>query len=86
MFVGLLKTIFFLITFYYIFKFIGRILLPLFISRRVNKMTNNQKRQSEFRNQKRRDEGKVTIQKGNKAKKITSSDLGEYVNYEEVKE
>lgn len=82
---GLLRTIFFLIIFYYVFRFIVKVLFPLFITNRVRKMQNQHFGPSNNNYQHREKEGKVTIQKNTKSEKKTPDDLGEYVDYEEVK-
>ncbi len=85
MLIGLFRTVFFIIIFYYIFKFIARVVLPLFIANRVNHMRNQGNNLNDYANQKKKEEGKVTIQKGKPSQKITTEDMGEYVSYEEVK-
>ena len=81
---GLLKTILFIVLFYYGFKLIARILMPFLFSYFVKKAQNNFHHQEneEFKN-----EGEVSIkynpnQKNNK--KDRSDDEGEYVDYEEM--
>ncbi len=83
---GVIKFILFFVVFYYIFKFIGKVLFPMFISNQINKMNNHQQGQSDFINQQKKQEGKVTIRKESKSQKNTPDDLGEYVDFEEVKE
>ncbi len=81
---GLLRTIFFIIIFYYIFKLIGRYILPYFLASKINKMTSAQQQKNDFINQQKKQEGKVTIQQSHPHEKKTSSDLGEYVDFEEI--
>ncbi|TLX73079.1 DUF4834 family protein [Labilibacter sediminis] len=83
--VGLIKTIFFLVIFYYLFKFIGRVFLPIFINNRVKKMHEQQFGQTQQNYRQQQEEGKVTIQKKVKTNKAATSDIGEYTDFEEVK-
>ncbi|MCW3788441.1 DUF4834 family protein [Marinilabiliaceae bacterium AAT] len=48
-------------------------------------MTNPNFQKQQYSEGVRNDEGKVTIKQTAPHKKMTSSDLGEYVDYEEVK-
>ncbi|MGQ1785268.1 MULTISPECIES: hypothetical protein [unclassified Saccharicrinis] len=48
-------------------------------------MNNQYQKQQNFKEQKKREEGKVTIQKNQKNNKIADPDLGEYTDFEEVK-
>ncbi|WP_075602730.1 DUF4834 family protein [Saccharicrinis aurantiacus] len=80
----LIKVIVIFIVFNFIFRLIGKVFLPMFITNRVNKMTGNQSQQ-DFRRESKRNEGQVTIKKTQEHKKMTPDDMGEYVNFEEVK-
>ncbi|WP_439183066.1 DUF4834 family protein [Carboxylicivirga taeanensis] len=85
---GLAKTIFFLIIFYYLFKFIGRLLLPFIMKKGVERMQQQQQRAaSNYQQQARQQEGKVTINRDapKKSSGIVGDNEGEYVDYEEVK-
>ncbi len=80
-----IRTLLLIAVFYYIFRFIGKVLVPLFVANRVNKMAGDfQKQQNHYSYQEKRQEGKVTITNAPKHKKMASNDVGEYVNYEEV--
>ena len=85
MLVGLLKTIFFLLIFYYLFKVIGQLLMPFLIKRGFAKMQQRQQQAANSFHQKaREEEGKVTVQVNrNKHSNSTNPD-GEYVDFEEV--
>lgn len=89
MLVGLLKTIFFLLTFYYVFKLIGRFVLPLLLKKGVERMQQNQQNAAaNFKERAKQQEGKVTIKHTQQSpKESQKEDLndGEYVDYEEVK-
>ncbi len=81
---GFLRTLFFIIIFYYIFKLIGRYIFPYFLAKKINKMTSGQQQKKDFINQQKRQEGKVTIQQSHPHEKKTPSDLGDYVDFEEI--
>jgi len=87
MIVGLIRTLFLLVVFYYLFRFIFRFVVPLLLGNYMrNKMNGNQ--QSGNRNgytKQRNTEGKVTIDYIPPAKKHIGKDEGDYVDYEEVK-
>ncbi len=89
MLVGLVKTIFFLLIFYYGFKLIGRIVLPLLVKKGVERMQQNQQNAgANFKEKAKQEEGKVTIKKTQETPSQTNkADLndGEYVDYEELK-
>ncbi len=88
MLVGLLKTIFFLLTFYYLFKLIGRFVFPILLKKGVERMQQQQQRSAgSFREEAKQKEGKVTINKNQtgKGNSNLSDNQGEYVDYEEVK-
>jgi len=82
---GFLRTILFIVIFYYLFKLIGRVILPRILNMAVNKMNQAHRQRDEYIHQQKKQEGKVTIQKTEKKDKKVSSDLGEYIDYEEVK-
>ncbi len=81
---GLLRTILIIAIVYYIIRFLGRVVLPWFLGKQMSKMTGqNYQRRANFNHKEK--EGKVTIQKKQATQKMTSSDMGEYVDFEEVK-
>jgi len=87
MIVGVLKTIFFLLTFYYLFKFIGRLVLPYVMKKGFEKMQQQQNGAGSFQEKARQEEGKVTIKRNAQKKnsETVSTNDGEYIDYEEVK-
>jgi len=87
MILGVLKTIFFLLTFYYLFKFIGRLVLPYVMKKGFEKMQQQQNGAGSFQEKARQEEGKVTIKRNAQKKnsETASTNDGEYIDYEEVK-
>ena len=83
---GLLRTIVIILVFYYLFRFIARLVAPYLLAKGMNKMNDHLKREQSFKAQKKLEEGKVTIQNNRDSEKKISPDLGEYVDYEEVKD
>ena len=74
MIIGLFRTILILIIFYFLVKFLGRLLFPS----SSNSSTNNIPK---------RKDGDVTIHFDNRTdKKMFDKDSGEYVDYEDVDE
>nr|WP_319400800.1 DUF4834 family protein [uncultured Carboxylicivirga sp.] len=88
MIVGLIRTIFYIVVFYYIFKLIGQLVMPFFLKKGVERMQRQQQQATNgYREEASRNEGKVTIQKNTETKHETHIDdnEGEYVDFEEVK-
>jgi len=84
---GLLRTIAIIIIVYYVFKFISRYILPLFVKKMVE---NVQKKYTEQQQNKYEDAnckvGETVIAKKPNESKESNKDVGDYVDYEEVKE
>ena len=84
---GLLRTIAIIIIVYYVFKFISRYILPLFVKKMVE---NVQKKYTEQQQNKYEDSngkvGETVIAKKPNESKESNKDVGDYVDYEEVKE
>ncbi|ASB49091.1 DUF4834 family protein [Alkalitalea saponilacus] len=90
----LFKVLLFLIIIYYVFKIVGRIFLPIFMTSRIRKMEEQkEKAYREYLKQKKRNEGKVTVdqvphqkkQQPRKTRPFNNDSSGEYVDFEEVK-
>ena len=80
----LLRTLLFILFFYYLFKVIARLFAPYLLKRISNKM--NQRFQNQFNQQDSpvEDEGEVSIKTKPKKSKTDTNDMGEYVDFEEV--
>ena len=86
---GFLRTIVFIIAFYYLFKIVGRLLRPYLI-KYINKKA-QERFGGQFQNQqqqtyqgKRPKEGETVIDKMPNSSKKSNNDVGEYVDFEEV--
>lgn len=85
-FSGILKTLFYILAFYYIFKFLARLLLPIMVKKVVEKAGENFQRQyqstySSYTNQ-QQDEFVNTATKSDKPRETKK--VGEYIDYEEI--
>ena len=80
-----MKIILIIVAVYYTMKLLFRFLAPVLLVRFTKKMQDRfkQHQYSEFQQQK---EGEVTIDKINNTNRKNSSDLGEYVDFEEIEE
>jgi hypothetical protein len=88
-FAGLLRTIVWVIAFYYIFKFLARIFLPVLVKKAVEKAGENFQRQQQYsqdnswqKNQPKRDE--IIIDTANAKNPRETKKVGDYVDYEEI--
>ncbi|MCK5846103.1 MAG: DUF4834 family protein [Bacteroidales bacterium] len=85
-----LRTLLILMLFYYGFKLIVKFLLPFFAQRWVKKAQNRYNEQQGFTNpdEAKQKEGEVNISGTNKQKTNSNQkeDLGDYIEFEEVKE
>lgn len=85
---GLLKTIFFLIIFYYGFKFLSRLFAPFLMKKAAE--TIKKKAEQQFRGQQRQQqtssvkEGETIIDKAPEKNQQSKNSVGEYVEFEEI--
>ena len=78
-FSGTLKVIFYIVLFYYVFKFAMRLLLPVLMRKAVQKAQENMRQQFD------RDEfDHRGIRKPSPGQPKSSKEVGEYVDYEEL--
>ena len=84
---GLLRTIAIIIIVYYAFKFIGKYVMPLFLKRVVKNVEKKMRQQQE--NQYKQETGNIgetVIDKKPAGTKESNKNVGDYVDYEEVKD
>jgi hypothetical protein len=88
-FSGLLKTIMWVIAFYYIFKFLAKIFLPVLVKKAVEKAGENFQRQQTYsqnntwqKTQVNNDE--IIINTANAKNPRETKKVGDYVDYEEI--
>ena len=87
---GLLRTLAIIVIVYYAIKFIGRYILPLFVRKVVDNVEKKMRdQQQQHQNQQEKSSGKVgetVIAKKPSDYKEGNKDVGDYVDYEEVKD
>ena len=83
---GLLKTLVYILFFYYAFKFLARLLAPFLIKKVAN--TVQKKAEQQFagnqQNTSNIKEGETIIDKAPKKPNQSNNSVGEYVDYEEI--
>lgn len=84
MIIGLLRTIFYILLFYYGFKFLMRLFAPFLIKKVAEKM--QEKAQQQYGNQQQSTvkEGETVIDKAPRNQRQSKDDVGEYVDFEEI--
>jgi len=91
-FSGLFKTIMWVIAFYYIFKFLARIFLPVLVKKAVENASENFQRQQQQYNQGNtyqnnhhtNNNDEIIINTANAKNPRETKKVGEYVDYEEI--
>lgn len=84
---GLLKTIAILIIVYYAFKLISKYILPLFLVRMVKNVEKKmQQQQGKYNNTEEGEIGETVIDKKPNTQKSSNKEVGEYIDYEEIKD
>lgn len=88
-FSGLLKAILYMVAFYYIFKFLARIFLPVLVKKAVEKAGENFQRQQQYNQdnswqRKQANNDEIIINTANSKKPRETKKVGEYVDYEEI--
>ena len=84
-FAGFIKIIFYIIIFYYVIKFVARLLLPLLIKKAVEKAGENFQQQNPYSQTRSASINDDTIYNTSKTEKPRETKkVGEYVDYEEL--
>ncbi|OHT45903.1 DUF4834 domain-containing protein [Flavobacterium tructae] len=88
-FVNLIKTIMWIVAFYYIFKFLARIFLPVLVKKAVEKAGENFQRQQQYSQgntwqKTRTNNDEIIIDTSNAKKTRETKKVGDYVDYEEI--
>ena len=76
--IGFLRTLFFVVVFYYLLKFLVRIMAPLFGYQAMKKNQQDKKQRHE------RNEGDVRVDNAQYQQPHIRKDQGEYVDFEEI--
>ncbi|CAC9976684.1 protein of unknown function [Flavobacterium sp. CF108] len=89
-FTNLFKTIMWIIAFYYIFKFLARIFLPVLVKKAVEKAGENFQRQQQYsqdnswQQTRNNNNDEIIINTANAKKPRETKKVGDYVDYEEI--
>lgn len=88
-FSGFIEMLFFMIAFYYIFKFLARLFLPLVVKKVVEKAGQNfQQQQQQYQQQsswrKTPNNDEIIIDTANSKNPRETKKVGDYVDYEEI--
>ncbi|MDP5092708.1 MAG: DUF4834 family protein [Polaribacter sp.] len=84
MLIGLLRTILFIILFYYVVKFLMRLFAPFLIKKVAEKIQEQAKQQYGNQQQSTVKEGETVIDKAPRNQRQSKDDIGEYVDFEEI--
>ena len=84
MLIALLRTILFIILFYYVVKFLMRLFAPFLIKKVAEKMQEQAKQQYGNQQQSTVKEGETVIDKAPRNQRQSKDDIGEYVDFEEI--
>lgn len=88
-FLGFIKAVFYMIAFYYIFKFLARLFLPLLVKKAVEKAGQNfQQQQQQYSQQnswqRTRNNDEIIIDTAKAKNPRETKKVGDYVDYEEI--
>ena len=87
-FSGFIRTLFYIMAFYYIFKFLARLFLPLLVKKVVEKAGENFQKQQQYAQgnpwQKTANNDEIIIDTANAKKTRETKKVGDYVDYEEI--
>ncbi|HEX8561393.1 MAG TPA: DUF4834 family protein [Flavobacterium sp.] len=81
---GFIKTLFYIIAFYYIFRFLAKLFLPMLVKKAVEKAAQNFQQQQYGQYQQRQQNPNITVDTSKAPKARTTKNVGEYVDYEEL--
>ena len=89
-FPNIVRTIFFIIAFYYIFRFLAKLFFPMLVKKAVEHAQENMRdqfnqRQNSQSDAFRRRDGEVTIDTSNAPASRETKKVGDYIDYEEIK-
>ena len=82
-FTGFFKTLIYIVGFYYVFRFLAKLFLPILLKKAVQKAGENfQKQQQQYQNTST--EKDIIYDKSTSSKPRETKKVGEYVDYEEI--
>jgi hypothetical protein len=87
-FSGFIKTLFYFIMFYYVFKFLAKLFLPLLVKKVVEKAGENLHKQQQYSQDnswnKTANNDEIVYNASNTKNPHESKKVGDYVDYEEI--
>jgi hypothetical protein len=87
-FIGFIKALFYMIAFYYIFKFLAKLFLPLLVKKVVEKAGENMQKQQQYSQdntwKKTPTKDEVLYNTANAKNPRETKKVGDYVDYEEI--
>ncbi|MBC5841051.1 MAG: DUF4834 family protein [Flavobacteriaceae bacterium] len=86
-FTGIVKTIFYILMFYYVFKFLAKLFLPLLVKKVVQKAGENFQQQQYAQNnswEKTNTKDEIIYTTANTKNPKETKKVGDYVDYEEI--
>ena len=87
-FTGIVETIFFILMFYYVFKFLAKIFLPIVVKKVVQKAGENFQQQQRYSQdnswQKTSAKDEIIYTTANAKNPKETKKVGDYVDYEEI--
>jgi len=86
-FSGLIRTLFYILTFYYIFKFLVKLFLPVVVKKVVEKASENMQQQQNHQNsswQSTRNSDEIVYNTENVKQTRETKKVGDYIDYEEI--
>lgn len=84
-FTGLLKTILYVLAFYYAFKFLARLFLPVLVKKAVEKAGENFQQQArQYQSYQQAPSDEISYDSSKSSKPRETKKVGEYVDYEEI--
>ncbi|MFV8336588.1 DUF4834 family protein [Flavobacterium sp. RSP29] len=87
-FTGFIKALFYMIAFYYIFRFLAKLFLPLLVKKVVEKAGENMQKQQQYAQdntwKKTQSKDEVLYNAENAKNQRETKKVGDYVDYEEI--
>ncbi|PIF62201.1 DUF4834 family protein [Flavobacterium sp. 11] len=87
-FTGFIKALFYMIAFYYIFRFLAKLFLPLLVKKVVEKAGENMQKQQQYAQdntwKKTQSKDEVIYNTANAKNLRETKKVGDYVDYEEI--
>jgi hypothetical protein len=87
-FIGFIKAIFYMIAFYYVFRFLAKLFLPLIVKKVVEKAGENMQKQQQYAQdntwKKTQSKDEVIYNTANAKNPRETKKVGDYVDYEEI--